>query len=63
MNLDQAKITLVEVSRELLHSENGEYDEEAINALFRSSYTIKTSATLFNFENIVVREHFLPLRT
>lgn len=64
MNLDQAKITFIDESRELLaamedvllRAEREPCDEDAINALFRCAHTIKGSAGLFGFDPIV---HFM----
>ena len=65
MNMDQALITFIEESNELLRQmedslmylETAEQDEETVNAIFRSAHTIKGSAGLFGLEAIVSFTH------
>jgi len=65
MNLDQAKQTFVEESRDLLQNmedillrvESDGVGEEDINAIFRTAHTIKGSAGLFGLDYVVSFTH------
>ena len=65
MNIDQALITFLEESRELLRQmedalmylETGEQDEDTVNAMFRAAHTIKGSAGLFGLDGVVSFTH------
>jgi two-component system chemotaxis sensor kinase CheA len=65
MNLDQAQQTFIIESRELLasmedallHLEGAADDQEAVSAIFRAAHTIKGSAGLFGFDDIVAFTH------
>ncbi|MBS4096821.1 MAG: chemotaxis protein CheA [Sulfuricella sp.] len=65
MNLDQAKQTFVEESRDLLQNmedillrvESDGVNEEDINAIFRTAHTIKGSAGLFGLDYVVSFTH------
>ncbi len=67
MNLDEALLTFIVESRELLEEmesalltlgEAGQ-DSEAVNAIFRAAHTIKGSAGLFGLDHIVEFTHVL----
>jgi two-component system chemotaxis sensor kinase CheA len=65
MNIDQALLTFLEESRELLHQmedslmylETSEQDEDTVNAMFRAAHTIKGSAGLFGLAEVVSFTH------
>jgi len=65
MNIDAARATFFEESQELLRQmedillafEAGTQDGEAVNGLFRAAHTIKGSAGLFGFEEVVGFTH------
>lgn len=65
MNLDQALLTFIEESRELLRQmedalmylETAEQDEDTVNAMFRAAHTIKGSAGLFGLNAVVSFTH------
>ncbi|MCC7549476.1 MAG: chemotaxis protein CheA [Burkholderiales bacterium] len=65
MNIDAARNTFFEEAQELLRQmeeillafEAGIQDGEAVNALFRAAHTIKGSAGLFGFEEVVGFTH------
>jgi two-component system chemotaxis sensor kinase CheA len=65
MNIDQALLTFLEESRELLHQmedslmylETAEQDEDTVNAMFRAAHTIKGSAGLFGLDEVVSFTH------
>ncbi len=65
MDIDQALITFLEESRELLRQmedalmylETAEQDEDTVNAMFRAAHTIKGSAGLFGLDNVVSFTH------
>jgi two-component system chemotaxis sensor kinase CheA len=65
MNIDQALITFLEESRELLRQmedalmylETAEQDEDTVNAMFRAAHTIKGSAGLFGLDSVVTFTH------
>jgi two-component system chemotaxis sensor kinase CheA len=65
MSMDPALQTFIVESRELLQAmEDGLYDiesaddrEECVNAIFRAAHTIKGSAGLFGFDDIVAFTH------
>lgn len=66
MNLDQALITFIAESRELLEDMEaallrmegqGEGDPETVNAVFRAAHTIKGSAGLFGLDAVVAFTH------
>ena len=65
MNMDQALLTFVEESRELLsqmedalmYLETSEQDEDTVNAMFRAAHTIKGSAGLFGLDAVVSFTH------
>jgi two-component system chemotaxis sensor kinase CheA len=65
MNLDAARATFFEECQELLGQmeqillafESGEQDEDAVNGLFRAAHTIKGSAGLFGFDEVVRFTH------
>lgn len=65
MNIDQALLTFLEESRELLHQmedallylETGEQNEDIVNAMFRAAHTIKGSAGLFSLNDVVTFTH------
>ena len=67
MNLDTARDALVEEARELLVAmedallkiEAGNIDPDSINAIFRAAHTIKGSAGLFAFDNVVSFTHIV----
>ncbi|WP_410499383.1 chemotaxis protein CheW [Chitinibacter sp. S2-10] len=67
MNLDSARIALVEEARELLVAmedallqiEAGTGGPDGINAIFRAAHTIKGSAGLFAFDNVVSFTHIV----
>lgn len=65
MNIESALPTFVTESRELLREmeaallicEQGDADDEAINAIFRAAHTIKGSSGLFGLDSIVAFTH------
>lgn len=65
MNIDQALLTFLEESRELLRQledslmylEGAEQDEDTVNAMFRAAHTIKGSAGLFALNEVVSFTH------
>jgi len=65
MNLDQIKDTFIAESSELLQQmetillniESGEGDENSLNALFRAIHTIKGSAGIFGYKDVVDFTH------
>ena len=65
MNLQAARTTFFEESQELLQQmeeillafETGAQDAEAVNGLFRAAHTIKGSAGLFGFDEVVRFTH------
>ncbi|MCL4682005.1 MAG: chemotaxis protein CheA [Rhodocyclaceae bacterium] len=65
MNLDAAKTTFVEESQDLLQQmeqillafDRGAPDPEAVNGLFRAAHTIKGSAGLFGYDEVVRFTH------
>jgi two-component system chemotaxis sensor kinase CheA len=65
MNIDEARSTFFEEAQELLRQmeqillafEIGAQNDEAVNELFRVAHTIKGSAGLFRFEDIVSFTH------
>ncbi len=65
MNIDAARSTFFEEAQELLRQmeeillacEAGTQDAEAVNGLFRAAHTIKGSAGLFGFEEVVGFTH------
>ncbi|WP_348946046.1 chemotaxis protein CheA [Chitinibacter sp. FCG-7] len=67
MNLDAARAALVEEARELLVAmedallqiEAGTGGPDGINAIFRAAHTIKGSAGLFAFDNVVSFTHIV----
>ena len=65
MNIDQALLTFLEESRELLRQiedslmylETSEQDDDTVNAMFRAAHTIKGSAGLFGLDEVVSFTH------